>query len=381
MRVLLVALAGAAVAAAVAQAASAGTVTVELTILGNGAVASDVGGIDCTRTGGTQSGVCAGQVTDGSMELAATPASGWELDSWSDECDPGDLPACVIASEDEDTTVEVTATFVDVEAPTVSLLEPADGAIFGLGVFVVVKATASDNTGVAFVQYYVDGEPVGAPVASPLTDYRQNIPLSQFPEGLVTITAEAVDPQGNSTLSASRQIVVDKTRPPVPAIGARPPKFSKMRGATFTFSSEAGATFECRLDGAAFAACATPRSYSGLGEGEHRLDVRAVDGAGNRSATHATYTWTVDTKRPNTLLKARPPAQTKARRATVRFASSEPQGARFQCKLDKGAWKACSSPRSYGKLKPGRHTFRVRALDRAGNVDGTPVIVTWRIRR
>ncbi|HEX7279269.1 MAG TPA: right-handed parallel beta-helix repeat-containing protein [Solirubrobacterales bacterium] len=40
----------------------------------------------------------------------------------------------------------------------------------------------------------------------------------------------------------------------------------------------------------------------------------------------------------------------------------------FQCKLDKGKFKNCKSPKTYKKLKPGKHVFRVRAVDKAGNV-------------
>ena len=40
----------------------------------------------------------------------------------------------------------------------------------------------------------------------------------------------------------------------------------------------------------------------------------------------------------------------------------------FQCKLDKGKFKSCKSPKTYKKLKLGKHVFKVRAIDKAGNV-------------
>ena len=36
------------------------------------------------------------------------------------------------------------------------------------------------------------------------------------------------------------------------------------------------------------------------------------------------------------------------------------------------ASKSCKSPKKYKKLKPGKHVFKVRAIDKAGNVDPTP---------
>jgi hypothetical protein len=81
---------------------------------------------------------------------------------------------------------------------------------------------------------------------------------------------------------------------------------------------------------------------------------------------------------PNTRLVGGPTARTSARAATFRFVSTEARS-RFQCKLDRRAWGACRSPKTYRSLARGRHTFLVRAIDRAGNVDRTPARKAWRI--
>ena len=56
-------------------------------------------------------------------------------------------------------------------------------------------------------------------------------------------------------------------------------------------------SFECQLDGAGFSACTSPKGYTGLADGSHTFQVRALDAAGNPSGA-ASYTWTVDTSAP-----------------------------------------------------------------------------------
>jgi hypothetical protein len=83
---------------------------------------------------------------------------------------------------------------------------------------------------------------------------------------------------------------------------------------------------------------------------------------------------------PETTLTRGPPAKTKKKKATFTFTSSE-ANARFQCRLDGGAFAACSSPDTLTGLKKGKHTFSVRAIDLAGNVDGTPATQSWKIKK
>ena len=64
--------------------------------------------------------------------------------------------------------------------------------------------------------------------------------------------------------------------------------------ASFAFSSsEAGSTFECKLDATAWDSCVSPKSYSSLAEGTHSVSVRAKDRAGNTDASPASSSFTV----------------------------------------------------------------------------------------
>jgi hypothetical protein len=92
-----------------------------------------------------------------------------------------------------------------------------------------------------------------------------------------------------------------------------------------------------------------------------------------------TVTPSPDVTRPATSLRRAQITQSQ-RKATFRFASGEP-GSTFSCKLDGQPFRLCTSPKTYNKLKLGAHVFRVKARDRAGNLDATPAVKRFTIRR
>jgi len=85
------------------------------------------------------------------------------------------------------------------------------------------------------------------------------------------------------------------TTPPDTSIQSGPSGTTTSTSAAFAFAAtEAGTSFECKLDGGSFAACVSPKSYSGLAVGSHTFSVRATDGAGNVDPTPASRSWTVE---------------------------------------------------------------------------------------
>lgn len=216
----------------------------------------------------------------------------------------------------------------------------------------------------------VDGADFG-PCASPYT-------TAPLPNGSHTFQARAKDAAGNADATpASRTFTVQvDTTAPKTRIDSGPADLTNQTSATFTFSADEPATFECKLDAGAYAPCESGDSFGPLGSGTHLFAVRATDTAGNVDPVPATKTWIVDVTPPQTTITGSPGVLSLSSVAKLAFASSE-GGSTFQCQLDGGAWEDCASPTTYKHVHLGNHTFAVRAIDPAGNIDPTPATVKW----
>lgn len=99
-------------------------------------------------------------------------------------------------------------------------------------------------------------------------------------------------------------------------------------------------------------------------------------------------TFSVDTTSPTTRLRDTPPKRMRRERSRVkaafRFVGHDDVTAagalRFRCRLDHRSYRPCSSPFAR-RVKRGRHSFSVRAVDAAGNRDASPATYRWRVTR
>jgi hypothetical protein len=118
--------------------------------------------------------------------------------------------------------------------------------------------------------------------------------LSGVADGAHVYTAKATDAAGNTSSPSSAHTVTVDTTAPQTSISSGPADPTVDTSASFVFdSSEGGSSFQCSLDGAAFAACTSPQDYTGLTVGAHSFEVKATDAAGNTDTSPATHAWTV----------------------------------------------------------------------------------------
>ena len=164
---------------------------------------------------------------------------------------------------------------------------------------------------------------------------------------------------------------------PQTTITAGPAAYARSRTASFSFSSEPGSTFRCRVDAGPFLPCSSPKAYQSLPDGRHTFLVAAADATGNADPTPASRTWRVDTARPSGRVTVNGgAATTRSRTVTLSLKASDPAPASGVASMRfKNGGRAWSSWRPYATSSPwtltagaGAKTVYVQYRDRAGNV-------------
>jgi MYXO-CTERM domain-containing protein len=202
------------------------------------------------------------------------------------------------------------------------------------------------------------------------------MPYSSLGQGSHTVCVRARDSAGNQEPEAACHTWRVDTMAPETALTSGPPDPSNTAAAEFSFSATEAASFECKLDAGAYANCTSPKTYSGLGEGNHTFCVKARDAAGNVEPAAACHTWKVDTVAPDTTLTSKPTDPDKNTTASFSFSATE-MAVSFECSLDSGTYGGCISPKTYLGLADGSHTVCVRAQDAAGNLETVAACHIW----
>ena len=167
----------------------------------------------------------------------------------------------------------------DTTAPSVSVSAPAPGSVVA-GSAVTVSASASDNVGVAGVQFKLDGANLGAEDTS--APYSISWNTTGVANGPHTLTAVARDAANNTATASSVGVTVSNVTVALSA----PAAGSTVTGTGVTVSATASANVtrvQFKLDGANLGAEDTSAPYSivwnttGVSDGPHTLTAVARD--------------------------------------------------------------------------------------------------------
>jgi hypothetical protein len=334
--------------------------------------------VTLTPSDGTGSGVAATYYTTTGSTPTNTSPSGTSISLTSDGVYTIKYFSVDNVSNTEAVKTAGTQIRIDKTAPSSAVLNALPAAIRNGQV--LTGSGADALSGVASLSYlYCAGSActpsilIGSSASGPSYSVTW---ASQPADGTYQVLARVTDTAGNTRDSAKQTIRIDNSPPTAPTITVSPTNPSNSTGPSFSFTGEAGASFQCALDGAAFAACTSPRGYTGLAAGPHTFQVRQTDAAGNTGPA-ASYAWTIDTTAPLApTITSSPAALTNSSSASFSFTGEA--GATFSCQLDGGGFASCTSPKPYAALPDGSHTFQVRQTDAAGNT-GPAASFTWTV--
>jgi hypothetical protein len=261
-----------------------------------------VAGTFTTAHGGTV-------VLAGNGGFTYTPAAGFfGVDSftytandglWSRN--PGSPDYQDFAASADSNAALVTIAVNDVTPPVVTVTVPAPNGLAGYFVTapVGVAVSATDPSGVTSFSCTDNGSPIGVGTLAGIGTPSASGVMSVAGEGthnLVCLATDAAGNTGNNGGPNTGNLKIDTVAPET-TINSGPSGEITVATATFTFSgtdaTSGVASFECKLDGAAFTACTSPRTYTGLAIGPHTFNVRAKDNAGNIDGTPATRAFKV----------------------------------------------------------------------------------------
>ncbi len=243
-------------------------------------------------------------------------------------------------------SVDTTAPTTQIDTHPLAISSSADASF-------AFSADDGSGSGVASFQCRRDSAEVAdwEPCSSPKA-------YKALAEGAHTFEVRAIDAAGNADATPASYSWGIDTKAPTTQIDSNPAALSASANAEFAFSgADAGgsglASLQCRLDSSSPAdwqACTSPKTYTGLSDGAHTFEVRALDQAGNADQTPASFAWSVNTTAPTTQIDSNPAALSASANAEFTFSGADAGGsglASLQCRLDStapGSWATCTSP-------------------------------------
>jgi hypothetical protein len=280
--------------------------------------------------------------------------------------------------------IELTYTLVP---PTIEIASPANGAIYQQGQAVKASYSCTPPEGTTV-------EACKGPVAN-------GAAIDTSTLGPHAFEVEAEDKDG---AEATKEVTYTVVAPPSISIT------SPANGATFTQGQAVTAIYSCTpAGGTGVKTCAGPVANGAALDtqalGSHSFEVKAEDLDGGKATQSVSYTVAAapvacplgGTAQSNELCPPGPPhspalpstaldshpkskIETTKKKVKVKFTfSSNTSGATFKCKLDKGSFAPCASPKTY-KVKLGKHTFSVEAVS-AGGTDPTPATFSFKVKK
>jgi len=266
---------------------------------------------------------------------------------------------------------------VDGTPPTVTILNPADQSATNEAP-VSLEATLTDaGSRLNTVEYRVDAGSyivVATGMSAASYDLVQSLSLA---DGSHTVSVRATDRVGLQAI-ATTTFTVDTTLPSLTITAPAQGAYLTIRTVQVTWTASDTGTglseLEVRVDGGtwiALTASATSYTTASLGDGQHTVDVRATDDAGNFVVRSVGFG--VDATPPSVTITAPTSGQLiSSTTVTLSWSASDVGSVitALEARIDGGAWRLVGgTSTTFPGVADGSHTIDLRATDAAGNTD------------
>ncbi len=267
---------------------------------------------------------------------------------------------------------------VDVTDPNVEIISPGDGDVFSTG-NVTVEWTGSDmGSGISHYEIRLnEGEwdNVGTD-----TEYI----FEGLTDGEHTVDVRALDHANNSAVD-NVTFIVDLTDPLIDIVSPYDGEVISSVNITVEWTGSDDASgidyYEIRIDGGEWTNVGlnTSHQFTDLEEGDHTVDVRVTDNAGNNATDSVTFT--VDITPPTVTITSPDEGQIfNVSDITVQWIGSDDETgiSHYEIRLNDEDWMNVGNDTEYilEGVADGEHTVYVRAFDFANNTDTDDVNFT-----
>ena len=267
----------------------------------------------------------------------------------------------------------------DVTAPTVSLTAPAANAT--IAGTVTVSASASDNVGVASVQFLLDGTNLGT--ADSTSPYSVSWNTTTATNGTHRLQARATDISGNTATTTDRSITVDNQAPTGTIVINSGATATNSRNATLTLSASdaLSSVTQMRFSNTGTGAFSTAEPFAttkawtlSSGAGTKTVFVQFMDSVGNWSTAAISDTIVLDTTAPT--ISGRTASNITGSSATITWTTNEAATSRVEYGLTTSYGSSTAldptlvtahSVTITGLAPSTTYNWRVRSMDAAGN--------------
>ncbi|MCE7987196.1 MAG: PKD domain-containing protein [Caldilinea sp. CFX5] len=196
---------------------------------------------------------------------------------------------------------------------------------------------------------------------------------------LVSVTVQnAVSQQIITTQIIVQDVPIDQTH----AMNSSPTPLGNATAFTATVNAGTNVTYEWNFgDGSTGVGAHQLHTY--VAPGIYTATLTATNSSGNASTSTTVQIVSPFDLPPDTHIDSHPNNPTDNTTANFIFSGTDditPSNLlTFACALDGAAFVRCNNPQLYSGLGIGSHTFLVRAVDAAGNIDPTPASYTWQV--